>query len=84
MGLIYTEGRGVERDEAGSFYWLTRAIKQGDRDAEQLCNVVAAGMTAGQFDQAAIFLQADQLVQSQSRRKGDRRCKRTHKQIHLR
>ena len=70
MGLIYAEGRGVEQDEARSFYWLTRAIKQGDRGAELLRNVVAAGMTAEQFDQAGLFLQADQPIQSQARGKG--------------
>lgn len=52
MGLIYAEGRGVRQDEARSFYWLTRATEQGDRDAEVLRCIVAAGMTAGQFDEA--------------------------------
>ena len=68
----------------GLFYWLTRAINQGDRGAELLRNVVAAGMTAKQFDQAGLFLQADQRVQSQVSRKGKRRCKRKQQQIDLR
>lgn len=51
MGLIYAEGRGVRQDEASSFYWLSRAVEQGDRDAEVLRRIVAVSMTAEQFDE---------------------------------
>ena len=73
MGLIYAEGRGVEQDEARSFYWLTRAIEQGDNGADVLRKVVATGMTAGQFARADLLLQEEPLVQSQAR--GHRRRK---------
>lgn len=83
MGLIYAEGRGVEQDEARSFYWLTRAIKQGDNGADLLRKAVAASMTAAQFDQAGLFLRADQFVQSKTRGQGNRRRKRKQQQIDL-
>ena len=67
MGLIYAEGRGVERDAAKSFYWLTRAIEQGDNGAAVLRNVVATDMTDEQFDRAGLLLQ--ESVQSQARGK---------------
>lgn len=64
LGLIYAEGRGVEQDEARSFYWLTRAIEQGDEDAAVLRRVVAASMTAEQFAQAESLIQEGSAVQS--------------------
>ena len=52
VGLIYAEGRGVEQDEVKSFYWLSRAVQQGDADAQTLLQVVAAAMTQEQHRQA--------------------------------
>jgi len=52
VGLIYAEGRGVEPDPVQAYYWLTRAIEQGDRDAERLRHLVAAGMSDADFDAA--------------------------------
>ena len=51
-GLIYAEGRGVEPDAVQSYYWLTRALQQGDADAERLRYHVAAQMTDAEFSQA--------------------------------
>ena len=51
-GLVYAEGRGVPQDAVQSYYWLTRAVEQGDRDAEKLRIYVAAGMTGQEFDEA--------------------------------
>jgi len=45
MGLIYTEGRGVEIDLAQAHYWLSLAVEQGDRDAALLRNFVGCQMT---------------------------------------
>ena len=45
MGLIYAEGRGVEVDLAQAHYWLSLAVAQGDRDADQLRNSVGSRMT---------------------------------------
>jgi TPR repeat protein len=44
-GLIYAEGRGVEQNEALSYFWLTLAHEQGDEDAEILRMVVAVNMS---------------------------------------
>jgi TPR repeat protein len=52
VGLIYAEGRGVEQDEVKSFYWLSRAVQQGDAGAKTLLLVVAAAMTKEQHRQA--------------------------------
>ena len=78
MGLIYAEGRGVEQDKARSFYWLTRAIEQGDHGADVLRKVVATDMTAEQLARAELLLQEERLVQSQAR--GYRRRKRKQRQ----
>ena len=56
LGLIYAEGRGVPQDDATAFFWLSRAVEQGDRDAETLRNHVAAGMTSDQFDRADLMM----------------------------
>jgi|GEM_PF-3334473 TPR repeat protein len=67
VGLIYAEGRGVAQDEVKSFYWLSRAVQQGDADAQTLLQVVAAAMTQEQHRQAM------ELAGSQSAV-----CDRTH------
>ena len=51
-GLIYAEGRGVPEDLVQAYYWLTRAIEQGDHDAEKLRVYVASGMSETEFDDA--------------------------------
>ena len=51
-GLIYAEGRGVEPDPVQAYFWLTRAIAQGDSDAEQLRRQVAKDMSDTEFEQA--------------------------------
>ena len=43
-GLIYAEGRGVEPDLVQAYFWLSRAIDQGDADAEKLRRHVASCM----------------------------------------
>lgn len=50
LGLIYAEGRGVEVDLAQAHYWLSLAVAQGDRDAEQLRNVVGSRMTDAEYN----------------------------------
>ncbi|HYN77729.1 MAG TPA: sel1 repeat family protein [Lamprocystis sp. (in: g-proteobacteria)] len=50
MGLIYAEGRGVEIDLAQSHYWLSLAVAQGDRDAEQLRNIIGSRMTEAEYE----------------------------------
>ena len=55
-GLIFAEGRGVEQNEALSFFWLTLAHEQGDEDAELLRTVVAVNMTQEQFETATELL----------------------------
>jgi TPR repeat protein len=48
-GLVYAEGRGVEPDLVQSYFWLTRALEQGDADAEKLRRYVASQMSEAQF-----------------------------------
>ncbi len=55
-GLIYAEGRGVERNDAFSFFWLTLALEQGDEDADLLCSVVGANMSQSDYDEALELL----------------------------
>lgn len=56
MGMVYADGRGMPVDEVRAFFWLTRAIEQGDRDAETLRRIVAMRMTDEQFDAAEKLL----------------------------
>ena len=51
-GLIYAEGRGVEPDPVQAYFWLTRAVAQGDRDAELLRRRVAKDMSDAEFEEA--------------------------------
>lgn len=51
-GLIYAEGRGVEMDLVQAYFWLTRAIDQGDADAEKLRRFVARDMSDEAFSEA--------------------------------
>jgi TPR repeat protein len=55
-GLIYAEGRGVEQNEALSFFWLTLACEQGDEDAEVLRTVVVATMGQKEYESAVELL----------------------------
>jgi len=50
LGLIYAEGRGVEIDLGMAHYWLSLAVAQGDRDAEQLRNIVGSQMTDAEYE----------------------------------
>lgn len=57
-GLIYAEGRGVQPDLVQAFFWLSRAIDQGDVDAEKLRRHVASCMSDSEFEQARRLLAA--------------------------
>jgi TPR repeat protein len=79
MGLIYAEGRGIEQDEAKSFYWLSRAMEQGDEDAALLRRIVATSMTPEQFAQAELLMDEYRALPSPAIR--NMRRKRKRKQI---
>ena len=51
-GLVYAEGRGVAVDLVQAYFWLTRAIDQGDADAERLRRHVAVEMSDAEFAEA--------------------------------
>ena len=51
-GLVYAEGRGVAPDLVQSYFWLTRAVEQGDVDAEKLRRHVASQMSEAEFSDA--------------------------------
>ena len=54
LGLMYAEGRGLKQDEIESYYWLTRAIDQGDQDAKLLRDILQQSMTLEQIKFADI------------------------------
>jgi TPR repeat protein len=78
VGLIYAEGRGVAQDEVKSFYWLSRAVQQGDADAQTLLQVVAATMTQEQYRQAMKQAESQHEVHD-SRNPAARRRSRTRR-----
>lgn len=49
LGLVYAEGRGIPEDLARAFYWLSRAIANGDQEAHTLRNIIGAQMTEDQY-----------------------------------
>jgi len=51
-GLLYAEGRGVEQDPVQAYFWLTRAVRQGDVDAERLRRYVASRMSKAEYRDA--------------------------------
>lgn len=55
-GLIYAEGRGVERSDALSYFWLTLAYEQGDEDAKLLRTIVSANISQDNYDTAMAML----------------------------
>ena len=57
-GLVYAEGRGVDPDLVQAYFWLTRAVEQGDADAERLRRYVAAQMTDSEFADARRLLKS--------------------------
>ena len=59
-GLIYAEGRGVPLDLVQSFYWLSKAVEQGDADAKRLRVYVGTQMSDEEYAQARYLLDADE------------------------
>ncbi len=56
-GLIYAEGRGVEQNEALSYFWLTLAREQGDEDAGLLRMIIAVNMSDEDYACARLLLE---------------------------
>jgi TPR repeat protein len=52
LGLIYADGRGVSIDLAQAHFWLSRAVEQGDRDAEVMRNIVGSRMSDAEYEAA--------------------------------
>ena len=67
MGMVYADGRGMPVDEVRAFFWLTRAVEQGDKDADALRRVVAMRMTDAQFDAAERLLKEKKTLVSTRR-----------------
>jgi len=59
-GLIYAEGRGVPIDLIQSFYWFSKAVAQGDKDAERLRVIVGSRMTEEEFQKAKHLVSAEE------------------------
>lgn len=45
VGLVYAEGRGVDKNPALAWFWLSIAARQGNRDAEKLLQMVDSQMS---------------------------------------
>ncbi|MCG6965631.1 MAG: sel1 repeat family protein [Chromatiaceae bacterium] len=71
-GLIYAEGRGVEPDLVQAYFWLTRALEQGDADAEKLRRYVAAQMPDAEFAEARRLVQLAKAAVTGMARSADR------------
>lgn len=56
LGLIYAEGRGVAADPVQAYVWLTRAMAQGDADAQLLRDMLLNSMRAHELAQAELYL----------------------------
>jgi TPR repeat protein len=56
LGLIYAEGRGIKEDPVQAYYWLSKAIAQGDLDAETLREIVQQSMSFEEIREADLKL----------------------------
>jgi TPR repeat protein len=52
LGIMYFEGKGVEKELRSAYYWLAVASEQGDEDARAQLRKVAANMSAAQITEA--------------------------------
>jgi len=75
-GLICAEGRGVPRDLVQAWFWLTRAVDQGDRDAVRLRQIVAAEMNDREFEQAKHLLAVSSAGLPESGAKATKRAQK--------
>lgn len=57
-GLIYAEGRGVKRDLASAYMWLSIADRQGDEDARLLLHILAPTMSEEDYQRGITLLEA--------------------------
>lgn len=57
-GLICAEGRGVRRDLASAFMWLSLAEQKGDEDASLLLHALAPTMSPDDYDRGGKLLEA--------------------------
>jgi len=62
LGLIYAEGRGTNIDMVKSYVWLSRAIKQGDSDAQELRNIIIEQMSEAEIATAERILSCGQTL----------------------
>jgi uncharacterized protein len=67
LGLIYAEGRGVDIDLAHAHFWLSLAIAQGDKDADQLRNIIGSRMSDAEFAAAQDLAVAHRATHAASR-----------------
>ncbi len=56
LGLMYRDGRGVPRDFAAAYMWLTLAIAQGGEKAKEIRDGLAKRMTHGQIEEATLLV----------------------------
>ena len=56
LGLIYAEGRGVATDPVQAYIWLSRAMAQGDVDAQLLRDMLLNSMHENELAKAEQYL----------------------------
>ena len=52
LGLMYWEGKGVEKDLKRAYYWLAVAVEQGDDEAPGHLKRVATDMSPDEVKEA--------------------------------
>lgn len=63
LGVMYAEGQtGVPKDEAMAYVWFSRAAAQGDSDARQIQQQLAAELTTEQKEQVERLLQVSRVI----------------------
>jgi TPR repeat protein len=63
MGILYAQGRGVDKDLVRAHAWLALAVENGTESARQNRDTLATGLTPAQRERSA-RLQAELRAKS--------------------
>ena len=58
VGMIYADGRGVKRDLVQAFFWMSRAIDQGSKEAVECCQSIRSQMSSEDHERALYLIGA--------------------------
>jgi uncharacterized protein len=45
LGVMYAQGKGVQKDFVSAYFWLSMSAEQGNEDAASFLDIVAERMT---------------------------------------